>query len=326
MIWRRVRELLLPTLISVALFLVLGELAIRVYLMRHTFYDVEMSRYARALKIDADNPLVGHVHRPSQELELMDVTVRINSAGFRDDEYPLEKGARWRIVFLGDSLTFGWGVEKEQSFEHWLERELDARRATEIINFAAGNYNTVQEVNLFLEKGLAYDPDQVVLFYFINDAEPVPRRSRFPWLGNVRVVTFYWSRIKALLARLDPQAGGFQTYYSALYAPDAEGWRRSRGALMELRDACRARDIALQVVLLPELHELVDYPFAREHAQVATFLRSNGVPALDLAPAFANEKDPTSLWVAPDDAHPNARAHEQIGLYSLAFIAGARGS
>lgn len=312
-------------LVSIGGFLLVGELAVRLYLASHTFYDVEMSRYASLLKIDAEDPRVGHVHRPNQEVRLMGATVRINADGLRDDDYPLEKSGRWRIVFLGDSLTFGWGVEKEQTFEHRLEQQLDARRPTEILNFGAGNYNTVQEVALFLDKGLRYQPDQVVLFYFINDAEPVPQESRLPFLGRLRLVTFYWSRLKALRARWDPSAG-FESYYSKLYRDDAVGWRRSREALLELKRACEEHGIVLQVVILPELHELEDYPFAEEHARIAGFLREHGVPVLDLAPAFAGETDPTSLWVALDDAHPNAEAHGRIARYSLDFIEGARPS
>jgi lysophospholipase L1-like esterase len=323
--WLRVRDAALLVLISLVAFIVFGELVIRLYLTRHTFYDVEMSRYASSIKADAENPLIGHVHRPNREVELMNASVRINSDGFRDDEYPIEKGDRWRIIFLGDSLTFGWGVEKEQSFEHLIEKALDAKKPTEIINFAAGNYNTVQEVNLFLEKGLEYRPDQVVLFYFINDAEPVPQRARFAWLGHFRIATFYWSRVKALLARLDPSTS-FEDYYASLYKPGTQGWSDSRAALLELQEICRERGIVLQVVLLPELHRLVDYTFAREHALVSSFLRGNGIPVLDLAPSFANETDPTSLWVALDDAHPNAKAHRSIANYSADFIAAARGS
>jgi hypothetical protein len=252
----------------------------------------------------------------------MNVAVRINSDGFRDDEYPLEKGARWRIVFLGDSLTFGWGVEKQATFEALLERALDARRPSEIINFGMGNYNTVQEVHLFLDKGLRYRPDQVVLFYFINDAEPTPAPSHLEWLANFRIATFYWSRLKALRARLDPSAG-FEAYYRGLYREDAPGWRRAKEALLVLRDTCHEHGIALQVVLLPELHDPAAQLFAREYGLVTEFLRANGIPALDLSPRFAGERDPMALWVAPDDAHPNARAHRAIADYSFQFIAEA---
>jgi len=103
-------------------------------------------------------------------------------------------------VILGDSLTFGWGVEKELTFEERLEARLDETRPTEVINLGVGNYNTTQQVHLFLAKGLKYQPDQVVLFYFINDAEPVPQQSTLPWLGSSRLITFYWSRIQALRA------------------------------------------------------------------------------------------------------------------------------
>ena len=325
MFWVRVRDAILLTLLSLLVFVAFGELLLRLYLTRNTFYDVEMSRYALDLKVDAGNPLIGHVHRPGAEAELMDATVRINSDGFRDDEYPVAKGDRWRIIFLGDSLTFGWGVEKEESFEHRIEQALDAQRPTEIINFAAGNYNTVQQVNLFLEKGLKYDPDQVVLFYFINDAEPVPERSPWGWLGHFRIVTFYWSRIGALWARVDPSET-FAEYYANLYRSDAQGWRDARAAMLRLQGACRENDIALQVVILPELHRLQNYIFTREHQLIAEFLRSHDVPVLDLAPAFADQTDPMSLWVAMDDAHPNAEAHRLIAEHSLDFIEAAQGS
>jgi lysophospholipase L1-like esterase len=322
---KRVSEITFLVLVPLVLFLLLAEVVLRVYLSSHIFYDVEMSRYALALKVDSPNPLIGHHHRPGSEATLMGVSVRINRDGFRDDDYPVEKSDRRRIIFLGDSLTLGWGVEKEQTFEHILERELGALSPTEIINFGTGNYNTTQEVHLFIEKGIKYDPDQVVLFYFINDAELVPQRSRFPGLGNYRIVTFYWSRIKALKARIRPTAG-FREYYSALYREGSEGWERSRAALRQLQQLSRRHQFEFRVVLLPELHQLVDYPFVEEHRQITSFLAEIGVPVLDLAPFFREEREPQTLWVARDDAHPNARAHRLIAEYALAFLAGKRDS
>ena len=69
-----------------------------------------MTKYAMNLKKDSNNPLIGHEHRPNKSMELMDVMVDINSDGLRDKEYPVEKSDKKRIIFLGDSLTFGWGV------------------------------------------------------------------------------------------------------------------------------------------------------------------------------------------------------------------------
>jgi lysophospholipase L1-like esterase len=310
---------LLVAIVPLLLFLLLAELGLRVYLRDHIFYDVEMSRYARLLKIDSENPRVGHVHRPGGEARLMGVDVHINSAGFRDDELPVERSQRRRLVFLGDSLTFGWGVEKEATFEHRLERALDAQAPPETLNMAAGNYNTTQQGRLFRDVGLAYQPDEVVLFYFINDAEPPPEKSRAAWLGSLRIATFYWSRVKALLARWSA-APDWAQYYSALYEEGSPGWEATRQAFRTLRDVCRERNIGLRVVLLPELHQLTPYRFTREYARVHESLSALDVPVRDLAPFFAGETDPQRFWVAPDDAHPNAEAHARIAEYTLPFL------
>jgi lysophospholipase L1-like esterase len=316
---RRVAEILLLAVAPLAIFLLVSELFLRAYLMNNIFYDVEMSRYALTLKEDSPNPLIGHHHKPSAEAKLMGVTIRTNIDGFRDDEYPVKKGDRRRFMFLGDSLTLGWGVEKEETFEHLLEQDLNEASPAEVINLGVGNYNTTQEVNLFIDKGLKYAPDQVVLFYFINDAEPVPQKSRFPGLGHYRIVTFYWSRIKAFKARMTETAG-FEEFYSALYRDGSGGWERSKVALVELAKICQDHGIDLRVVILPELHELVDYKFAEEHEVIAGFLQDNDIAFIDLAPSFSSESEPQTLWVARDDAHPNARAHRLIANYTLDFI------
>jgi len=317
---KKLFEILFLLFVPLVVFLGAFELMLRAYLSNHIFYDVEMSRYALTLKVDSPNPAIGHHHRPNAEAILMGVSVRTNSHGFRDDEVAVERDDRRRIVFLGDSLTLGWGVEKNETFEHRLEGRLNAMRPTEIINLGVGNYNTTQEVNLLIEKGLKLQPDQVVLFYFINDAEPVPQRSRFPGLGHYRTATFYWSRLKTLRAQLSDTIG-FREYYAALYQQGSDGWRATQDAFRKLHDLSVTQGFKLSVVLLPELHELREYPFTEEHARVVSFLSEIGVPALDLAPRFQGEADPQSLWVSRDDAHPNARAHALIADYCLDFVA-----
>jgi lysophospholipase L1-like esterase len=301
-------------------FFLLTEVATRVYTKVAIFYDVEMTRYGLEIKEPAGNPRIGHVHRPSSKAHLMGTDVSINSDGFRDKEYAREKAAGTRrIVVLGDSLTFGWGVEQHESFEHLLEQKMNQVRPTEAINFGHGNYNTDQEVSLFEEKGLAYKPDQVALFYFINDAEPTPERSSWGFLGGSRAITFFWSKIKSAKANLFP-TGSFLEFYSGLYTDGRPGWEATKGALVRLAKLCNREGIELSVVILPELHHLKDYPFGDAHAKVRAVLEGEGVPVLDLAGKFPADIPPTELWVALDDAHPNARAHEMIANLALPFL------
>ncbi len=309
-------------LLLVAIFAVATELTLRVATRFVMLYDVEMSRYAFEVKQASPDPRIGHVHRPSVETRLMGVEVSINEDGLRDRAYPLERGPARRIAVLGDSLTFGWGVPQDRTFEALLEARLAAERPTEVLNFGVGNYNTEQSVRAFLARGARYRPDAVVLFYFINDAEPTPRRSRWAPLARSRAVAFYASRLRMLRSRFDAEAG-HRAYYASLYADDAPGWKRSRRAFQELHDWAAEHGAGALVVLLPELHQLRPYPFAEQHARVLRALAGIGLAAVDLAPAFADVEDPRRLWVARDDAHPNAEAHARIAEAVLPLLAPA---
>ena len=130
----------------------------------------------------------------------MGVSVDINGDGLRDRDYPVERNENYRMIFVGDSLTFGWGAEREDTFEYLLEERLNESGEFEVLNFGIGNFNTVQQFNLFKEKGLKYQPDQVVMFFFINDAEPIRPPSSLEFLSGSQLVTFYWSRLRGLFS------------------------------------------------------------------------------------------------------------------------------
>ena len=310
---------LAAALVSFVIFLVLLEISLQIYTRLFIYYDVEMSRYAVEIKQKSDNPKIGHVHKPNAKAHLMGTDVAINSDGFRDDEYAPERNENFRIVVLGDSLTFGWGVEKDEAFEVLLEEMLSEKRPTEMINMGHGNYNTEQQVNVFKEKGLKYNPDKVLVFYFINDAEVTPVRSKWLWVSRLRSVTFLWSRFRGLLTRASP-GQTFESFYNDLYADDQPGFQAMEAAFLELRGITEERGIELQVIMLPELHNLVDYPFTAVYDKVASFLRENDIDYTDLTDSFRGYEDAEGLWVAPDDAHPNALAHRMIAEYSRDFI------
>ncbi len=296
------------------------EICGRVYLHDHLVYDVEMSRYAMTLKQDSPDRHIGHVHKPNAQAKLMGVLIRTNSDGFRGPECPVARSTKKRLMFLGDSMTLGWGVEEQDTFTDLLESKLSKIAPTEIINAGIGNYTTEQETYLSLDKGLKYHPDKVVVFFGINDTRPISRKSKLWFLGYSELITLYWSRFHMLMVDLDQAKKGYRAYYSSLYKEGQPGLALALKAFLLLRDTCREHGIALQVVLLPELHQLINYPFAQEHHMIMDFLKTNGIDALDLAPYFSNCRTPMDLWVAPDDAHPNKKAHRLIAQYVFDFV------
>jgi hypothetical protein len=159
----------------------LAELASRWVLDSGMNFDLEMWKYAKDIKRVSANPEIAHEHTPGTSGFFMGVPVAINSLGLRDREYSLKKPpGSVRVLMLGDSLTFGWGVKVENTPTKILEEMLNrdgSGRTYEIINSGVGNYNTRMEVAYFLDRGHLLKPDVVVLNYFINDAEPTPRRN-----------------------------------------------------------------------------------------------------------------------------------------------------
>ncbi len=102
------------------------------------------------------------------------VPVRINNLGFRDPRnYSLAKGPKtFRIVVLGDSVTFGHGSVYEHSYPYLLEQKLVQWRPDvdwQVWNLAVPGYNTSQELEHLKEIGPQFSPDLVIVGFFEND-------------------------------------------------------------------------------------------------------------------------------------------------------------
>ena len=102
--------------------------------------------------------------------------VRVNSEGLRDREHTKAKPPNTlRVAVLGDSFTEAIHVPVEQTFWSKLERKLgncDAvkgRKNVEVINFGVQGYGTAQELIMLRQKVWDYNPDIVVLAFYIGN-------------------------------------------------------------------------------------------------------------------------------------------------------------
>ncbi|GAB5451650.1 MAG: hypothetical protein Hals2KO_19780 [Halioglobus sp.] len=109
--------------------------------------------------------------------------VTTNAAGFRGPAVTEAKPAGTRrIVGLGDSVMFGWGVAADEAYPSVLAQTLNAVPGEphwEFINTAVPGYNTAIEVEVLKEKGLRYQPDIVIVGFVANDFA-MPRFIRQP--------------------------------------------------------------------------------------------------------------------------------------------------
>jgi len=199
-----------------------SELALRVAFARTMDFPMEMWKYAAQLKQPVADRQLSFAHVPNRSAFLMGVQVSINSHGLRDREYSRSKPPDvYRIVMLGDSTTLGWGVALEQTVPKVLEAELNELHLPgynrfEVLNAGVGNYNTVQEVTHYLTYERDFHPDLVILQYFINDAEPVPKERQPFLLGRSYLLAYAISRFDAMM-RLTGVRADWKQYYAELY-------------------------------------------------------------------------------------------------------------
>jgi len=266
-----------------------------------------------------------------------------NSLGFRGKDFSVHKPTdTFRLVFLGDSFTFGEGVWFRDTYSEQVSAVLNEKLqgkaiSFESLNFGVGGYNTSQSLRLFRRIAMKYNPDMVILGYSLNDAEPTlftkpegagqhvrrPRERFVPeglsenlppqgLLYKLRTNRLIWKLInnrKRVSQTVD--------YYRLLYSPENEAWKETREALRDISRLCKEMEIPIYVLCFPVLYQLSDdYPFADVHAMIGETVETSGAVFLDLLPYVKGLKS-IDLWVHPTDQHPNEKTH-MIAAMALA--------
>lgn len=105
------------------------------------------------------------------------VEYRINADGWRGDDLPRAKPqGTLRLVLLGDSRAFGFGVEIEQHFSELVEGYF---RSLEVVNLGVSGYGVDQELLMLRKKGWSYAPDLVVTYVAHFSSERHMHTERF---------------------------------------------------------------------------------------------------------------------------------------------------
>ncbi len=113
--------------------------------------------------------------RPDLDVTYEGARLTTNAVGLRSPDVATGKRAgTFRIVGIGDSGMFGSGVRDEDNFLAVTQRRLNAElrdEPFEFVNTGVPGYNTTMEVETLVVKGLAYEPDLVVVDFCGNDLD-----------------------------------------------------------------------------------------------------------------------------------------------------------
>lgn len=207
-------------------------------------------------------------------------TVAINSLGLRGPEISPEPGDARRILMLGDSFVFGWGVEAEEAVAAQLETELASRgQAVEVINAGHPGWGLRDELTWLERDGLRLEPDLVLLGILMNNdlLDATAKRhhelisEELPEAGPARQPQIWFYR-RSHFFRLAKRRGvgmlvpwlGLDEPWGMEYLRDVmatlaknppplirEARQVSRDTLNRLSDLAAERDLPLAVLLIP---------------------------------------------------------------------------
>jgi len=98
----------------------------------------------------------------------------VNAMGYRGQERPLVKPVTHiRILMIGDSFTYGQGVNEDKTIPHWLEcflqEKVKASRTVEVLNIGLPGLNLEDSLMVYRKFASKFKHDLVIYNFFSND-------------------------------------------------------------------------------------------------------------------------------------------------------------
>jgi len=261
--------------------------------------------------------------------------VRINSLGLRGPELAAKEAHEVRVLFLGDSLTYGQGVADDETVPAALERALqerELRHRWSVVNAGCRAYGTSHEIGLLEELGARIQPDVVLLGWYWNDVseraiqptyESFLSRGEFAFDTGDRIEG--WSRLRWHALQLPRRSAlvmfvhDFLGDSNQLFAPDVveAGFQRLALLLARFRAECARLGATAVMVIFPDAKRLAGAERSRPcDERAAALARQHELPLVELMPALqplyaTSERLPILAF----DGHYDPAANRAMGAF-----------
>jgi len=296
----------------------------------------------KQLYIKHPDPELGFTMRPNYSDNVFGCYVEINSNGLRDYEYNYKKpeGTK-RILILGDSVAFGYGTTKENTFakqwEAWLNRQSEGNSNVgdwQIINSGVPGWCAIQQIRWYELEGHKYNPDAIVIAYVMNDPEPVHHLNERGQLAPQEIDLFYRDLAQKLPKPILPfteysNLAKFLNWMILHTHPNWKiihdeliryfnheifnlpSWPKALESYKRLHQRCEEENIPLLIAVYPTMYRLMskeEHPFTPHYEKVKATLSEMNIPVIVALEDYIGES--THMMRAyEDDPHPGYASH-----------------
>ncbi len=252
-----------------------------------------------------------------------EVRIVTNSEGMRDAPFNVERTpGSLRILCLGDSIPFGYGVSVENTYVQVLERLLSARlpdRRVEVLNAGCTGYTSFQGLVYLKTRGLdRYRPDLVTFHFGINDGHQryyLDDRSLYERIGTFTGLKGLFMRLNSyrLLRKKLVELSAPKDEKKPIARVSPEDYKRN---ISEAAEFCRSRDVPMALIR----------PTSRRDEEKSWRLgpiygkalfeaaKENGLLLLNVWELSERAPFDNKWLFCPDDAvHPNEMGHNLLG-------------
>lgn len=158
--------------------------------------------------------ILGYVLKPGASANYFDGHISINGLGYRGTDFPREKGDAFRILVIGDSVTFGQTLFSDGKpwpavLDDLLNERLQCKRPLQVINGGVNGYTIKDGTKLVKRDADWLEPDVVMSMFGITDITlavafldwlqpitlppgvlPEPRHLYVAWMAKTAAVKF----------------------------------------------------------------------------------------------------------------------------------------
>lgn len=265
---------------------------------------------------------------PNQKIWKFYSSYRINSRGFRGDEFSAARQSySLRIIAVGDSITFGLLVPEKKAYHKLLEEKLNQTFAplkVEVITAGIPGYTSYQGRQLLKQELLSYSPDLVIVYFGGNNEFARSYYTDRDYANYIRESpTQKWSQKSLALGLL---ASAVQKIKAPIPTPPLNlNQDKLRVPVSDFMDdlteiaslVIRSGSIPILVVPPHSNKNLEMQPIAEEYSSMVRSL-GNFTSIADVDLQF-KQQDSDKLF-AEDYFHPNEAGHKVIAeiIYEVA--------